>query len=124
MKGPIPGEKQIPYQEVKPTKPDPKRINPGTQIPDHAEKFKWKIKGRDLDGGKTETSIPVYSFSVGRCDFGIAGHVPPGQYMELTEVKVCGRNYYKYDFKGTPGKSKQKNPSGEYWIDGLNIVAE
>jgi len=101
---------------VKATPFDPGRMKPGFEVPQQ-KKYKWQLVERDF-GDTKESGVAVYSISPGKCDIGLAGRVPAGQIIEVTEMKICGKNYYKFEYKGTVSKNK---PNAEFFVDGSNV---
>jgi hypothetical protein len=100
----------------------PEAINPATQIPEHPEKFIWKLSNKRFATGSNPNDVPVYGFAELFGGRSLVGQAKVGEEITLDEVRVAGRrNHYKFKWSGAARDAKKFGINPEFWIDGINI---
>ncbi len=95
---------------------DPMRVEPGSQIPEHPERYTWKVAGKIRGKVVYPTAVPVYALD----DYGGSrptklGEVPVGTEVKLDAVHAVGRvHYYAVPFTESTRTA---------WINGLYLEA-
>ena len=121
------GEGKSKYTYPQPPKPkqvQPSALQPGSEVPEHPERFIWKLTS-NVNGHpptKPTNEIPVYTFD----DRGFRvqiGTTPIGEEIALEEVRAhAKRNFYKFPWNGLTALQRGRfglNP--EFWVDGANV---
>ncbi len=109
-------------QPAKKTPTGPERIEPASEVPDEAEKFIWKLKvnGAAQEGGGGE--VPVYYFATSEAPVAV-GTTPAGEEIKLEEFRVVGRrNFYKFNWQGSPNSAAPIGKDAEFFVDGMNVT--
>jgi hypothetical protein len=114
---PASGKKKVYFTYPQPPKvkpDDPMRVDPGTQVPEHPERYVWKVSGKIRGKVVYPSAVPVYAFD----DFGGGrptriGEVPVGTEVKLETIHPGGRiHYYVVPFSGSTRTA---------WMNGLYI---
>ena len=98
---------------------DPMAIAPGSEIPQHPERFTWKTAPRPRADKKpsTDKTVPVYMEDDGGHPT-IVGSLPVGTEVKLETVRTFGRaHYYAVPWEAKPGQANKTA-----WIAGANVV--
>jgi hypothetical protein len=97
------GSKYTYPQPPKVTPAGPELINPASQIPDHPEKYSWKLSNKYFATGSNPNDVPVYTFRDAGEGRTLVGQAKVGEEIFLDEVRVSmGRNHYKFKWNGVP----------------------
>lgn len=84
---------------VKPS--DPMRVSPAFEVPQHPERYTWKVTGKMAGKDIFPDGVPVYDFSGG--SRGKVGTIPVGTEIKLDAFKNVGYvHYYQLPWTG-PG---------------------
>lgn len=98
MAGPI----HYTYPQAPHVKPaDPMRVSPAFEVPQHPERYTWKVTGKMAGKDIYPEGVPVYDFSGG--SRGKVGTIPVGTEIKLDAFKNVGYvHYYQLPWTG-PG---------------------
>jgi hypothetical protein len=100
----------------------PESMNAAAQIPEHPEKYIWKLSNKNFATGANPNDVPVYSFNPLSGARTLVGQAKVGEEITLDEVRVAGRrNHYKFKWSGSANENKKLGMNPQFWIDGVNI---
>ena len=112
------GNEPIHYTYPQPPKvkpDDPLHVYPAFQVPEHLDRYTWKVTGK-LDGKVIyPQSVPLYEFDDNN-DRSSVDEIPVGTVIKLEFVRRYGNIHY-YEVPSP------KDPSKTAWISGLYVEA-
>ena len=116
------GSKYTYPQPAKNVAVSPESMNAAAQVPEHPERYIWKLSNKNFATGSNPDDVPVYSFSQLSGGRTLVGQAKVGEEITLDEVRVAGRrNHYKFKWNGAVNENKKLGRTPEFWIDGVNI---